>query len=898
MFNFRKASLWLALPFAVAAWSVTVAAKSEPESTMDNVIGVIPGAKGSDEELRQIAQEYGFEFRALVKNGLYGFHAKQGMDRASLEFIADELKRKFAERGVIRESGLIGYDVDKENLTLLPLEFFAKFDEKLDDNDIKQINQAFGAQVVRKSSRVPNLYLLTIEPGKQGVAVISAKYSDLAEVEFAHPNYWKHHTTFETLPVDPFFVDQWHHRNTGQHGGLVDADADTSFAWDFGLGSSSVVIAVADEGFDTTHEDLAANLYSNPGETAGNGIDDDGNGFIDDVNGWDFVSNDNNPVALGAERHGTAVSGVALARGNNGLGVSGSCPNCSWMPLRIANPFISDATMVQMFDYVADMDVDIMNNSWGHTNPASSVSAALAASINSAATSGVSIFFAGGNGNSAGWCVASFPSLAGVIAVSSSTNLDLKVTEAAVGNCIAILSPSHRGYNAPFNGTTHVTTTDRSGAPGYNSANPVAGCPQPEPGNTNYTHCFGGTSSASPLTAGVAGLLKSLSNSLSPTQVRRLIQDTADKIQHSAGSYSANTARSTTNTHAYGRLNAFEATRIVAPVADDGLGGVDIFVRDNTLDWGNTSGYLGQQNSKVGYENPRISLPHWVSPDIKVDAPPYQPAPTAATFDAFVDEKPSLAAGDVNRAYVRVRNRGPVTATDVQVKLMWTQFGAALPALNADFWTQFPNNSALPGNPWTAMNCAGSPNSYCQVASVPYSGASVAGAAGDAAVITQFDFLAPAYDPGLANHFCLLAVTSASNDPVAAQSQALFLADSITPNDNNVTHRNYHNLDTSVLFSEYYPFFIRNPGDRLIKTFLALELDPVLEKQVRVHTEGFKFNEQITLKAGEERLVGVKIEVVDKNANGFVHIAQQQGEGRKIKTLGGLSIEVYNSKKQ
>lgn len=898
MFNFKMARLWLVLPLFAAVWNTALAADGDIESTMENVIGVVPGSKANDDELRQIAASYGLALTSFVKNGLYGFQAQKATDRKTLEMIADELKRKYAERSVISATGLIGYDVDKENLTLLPLEFFVKFDEKLEEGDIQQINDSFGVHVIRKPTRVPNMYLLGIDPGEDGVASISEKYRNLSSVEFAHPNYWKHHTTFETIPVDPFFIDQWHHRNTGQSGGLVDADADTSFAWDFGLGNSNVVIAVADEGFDTTHEDLAANLYSNPAETAGNGIDDDGNGYIDDVNGWDFVSNDNNPVALGTERHGTAVSGVALARGNNGLGVSGACPNCRWMPLRIANPFISDATMVLLFDYVANMNVDIMNNSWGHTNPAATVSAALSAAINNAATSGVSIFFAAGNGNSAGWCVASFPSLAGVIAVSSSTNWDRKVTESAVGNCISILSPSHRGYNAPFNGTNHITTTDRSGAPGYNANNPVAGCPTAEPGNTNYTHCFGGTSSASPLTAGVAGLLKSANSALTPVQVRRLLQDSADKMQHSVGNYSANNAYSSVNTHAYGRLNAFEATRIVAPVANNGRGGVDIFVRDNTLDWGNTSGYQGQQNSKVGFENPRTSLPHWVSPDIKVDAPPYQAAPTAATFDAFIDEKPSLAPGAVNRAYVRVRNRGPVTANDVQIKLMWTQFGTALPALNADFWTQFPNNSALPSNPWTAMNCASSANSFCQIASVPYSGASVAGAAGDTAVIAQFDFLAPAYDPMLANHFCLLAVTNASNDPVAVQSQAIFLADTITPNDNNVTHRNYHNLDTSVLFSEYYPFFIRNPTERLIKTFIAVDMDKVLEKQVRVHTEGFEINQPIELKAGEERLVGVKLEVADKNAAGFVHIVQQQGEGRKVQTLGGLSIEVYNSKKK
>src|SRR5690606_22502551 len=97
---------------------------------------------------------------------------------------------------------------------------------------------------------------------------------------------------------------------------------------------SSVVIAVFDEGSDLNHEDLQPNLYVNPGEIPANGVDDDGNGFIDDGNGWDFADNDNNPGAQGAESHGTAVSGVAVARGNNSLGVAGGCPRCRWMPVR------------------------------------------------------------------------------------------------------------------------------------------------------------------------------------------------------------------------------------------------------------------------------------------------------------------------------------------------------------------------------------------------------------------------------------------------------------------------------------------------------------------------------------------------------------------------------------
>ena len=73
------------------------------------------------------------------------------------------------------------------------------------------------------------------------------------------------------------------------------------------------MVGVIDTGVDYTHPDLAANIWTNPGEIAGNGIDDDGNGFVDDVHGYDFVNNDGNP--MDDNGHGTHVAGTIAARG-------------------------------------------------------------------------------------------------------------------------------------------------------------------------------------------------------------------------------------------------------------------------------------------------------------------------------------------------------------------------------------------------------------------------------------------------------------------------------------------------------------------------------------------------------------------------------------------------------
>ena len=108
----------------------------------------------------------------------------------------------------------------------------------------------------------------------------------------------------------------------------------------------------------------------------------------------------------------------------------------------------------------------------------------------------------------------------------------------------------------------------------------------------DYTLCFLGTSSATPLTAGIAGLILTVNPGMTRLQVQQLLQDSADKIEDSVGRYATNNgfSRPATGiaTHAWGRVNAFEALRIATPVAGGGLGSVDIFLRDNRLDWGNT----------------------------------------------------------------------------------------------------------------------------------------------------------------------------------------------------------------------------------------------------------------------------------------------------------------------
>ncbi len=122
-------------------------------------------------------------------------------------------------------------------------------------------------------------------------------YRNNPDVEYAEPNY---RFKINVTQNDTHFNKQWALHNTGQYVkdsyGTADADIDAPEAWDILSGVTNVIVAVIDTGIAYNHPDLAPNIWINPGEIAGDGIDNDGDGRIDDVRGWDFVENDNDPM--------------------------------------------------------------------------------------------------------------------------------------------------------------------------------------------------------------------------------------------------------------------------------------------------------------------------------------------------------------------------------------------------------------------------------------------------------------------------------------------------------------------------------------------------------------------------------------------------------------------------
>ena len=265
--------------------------------------------------------------------------------------------------------------------------------------------------------------------GNNSVEAAVAALEANPNVEYAEPNYMLYALE---VPNDPLFPQLWGMNNTGQTDGTTlgtpDADIDAPEGWSVFHGSNSVTVAVIDTGIDYNHPDLAANAWTNPGEIAGNGIDDDGNGFIDDIHGWDFANGDSDP--MDDNDHGTHCSGTIGGVGNNGIGVAGVNWNVKIMGCKFLTSGGSGSTAnaISCIEYATLMGVDVMSNSWG----GGGYDAALEAAIQAAYAADIFFIAAAGNSGSDNDVTANYPSnytVPNVIAVMATNNRDERVVE-------------------------------------------------------------------------------------------------------------------------------------------------------------------------------------------------------------------------------------------------------------------------------------------------------------------------------------------------------------------------------------------------------------------------------------------------------------------------------------
>jgi subtilisin family serine protease len=341
-------------------------------------------------------------------------------------------------------------------------------------------SRAFGAGTAvgrRVAARHRGAFLVAIR-GNQNIHDVLDEARSHPDVEQAQLNYIY---TPDLVPTDPQYPAQYAH-------GLTDAE----LGWDIETGDPSVAMAIVGTGVELLHPDLAANIWENAGEIAGNGIDDDLNGYVDDLNGWDFAADDNNPTPVGST-HETEVAGVAGAVANNGEGIVGVAWDCRIMPLRVNYTTVDVANAI---DYAADNGARVINMSFGNYDPGKYGPDTL---VEDAATdafvSGVVLVATAGNDSIADM---RFPAaLDDVIAVAATTSTDERATFSNYGSWVTVAAP----------GSAILSTT---GLVDYDTVN--------------------GTSFAAPYVAGIAALLISADGSLNPTSVRLRIEYSVDKI--------------------------------------------------------------------------------------------------------------------------------------------------------------------------------------------------------------------------------------------------------------------------------------------------------------------------------------------------------------------------------
>jgi subtilisin family serine protease len=331
------------------------------------------------------------------------------------------------------------------------------------------------------------------------------------------------------MPNDPRFAngELWGLNNTGQSGGKADADIDAPEAWDISTGSSSVVVAVIDSGIQYDHPDLKDNMWTNPGETPGDGIDNDGNGFVDDVYGWDFANNDASVYDGTFDDHGTHVAGTIAGRGDNGTGVVGVSWNTKIMSIKfLDHGFGSTSDAIAAVNYATMMktrgvNIPITSNSWG----GGSFSQALKDAIDAGGSAGTLFVAAAGNRGTNNDSIPHYPS------TYDSTCI------------VAVAATDRKDAMASF--SCYGATSVDLGAPGVDIVSAVP---------ANSYDSYSGTSMATPHVSGVAALVMAVDPTLSVSQLKQALLASVDKIPSLAG-----------KTVTGGRLNARNALEFVQP---------------------------------------------------------------------------------------------------------------------------------------------------------------------------------------------------------------------------------------------------------------------------------------------------------------------------------------------
>jgi thermitase len=380
----------------------------------------------------------------------------------------------FVTVGGIAQASSTGKKIDLDNYEYVPDQLLVSFKPSLGREHANQVLTELGVERIRNLEQV-GAEVLRLPPGLSVEKALEI-FSKRAEVLYAEPNYIL--TLAGNLEAE--VVDQW---------GLNKVEA--PLAWQQLPGQTPITIAVVDTGVDPNNPDLLGNIWEDPVEIAGDGIDNDGNGYIDDTWGWDYVNNDNDP--MDDQMHGTAVSSVA-AGNHDGQGVAGVCPWCKVMAVKVLSAEGSGSLDVAASGiiYAADQGAKIIN-------------------LSMAAPVGMQTLE---NAVNYAWDAGAL-----VVAAAGNDGAETSIYPAAYQNAMSVASTDIDDHHSCFSNYSD----------GYVSVS--------APGsNVTFAYLFGGlkagsgTSLAAPHVAGLAGLLLSQNPARTNQDLWTLIEESANDL--------------------------------------------------------------------------------------------------------------------------------------------------------------------------------------------------------------------------------------------------------------------------------------------------------------------------------------------------------------------------------
>ena len=553
-----------------------------PSDTSKDDLGGYLWRAGQRIELLEVPDRFTVRLKRGVPSEKLGASYKTAHRRRLQRQNLDEFSVDAAERDAVMERVRRGGEVefashvyaraDEPQAKLyLTDQITVQFKPEVSDTQIEQLLAQHGLSIVKEIAGLARAFVLGVggQATENPIKIANRLAAD-PQVLLSEPNIAVASKSQYT-PSDPLYAEQWHLFNSGGPLLSVNAHIDAARAWDLTRGERAVIVAVADDSCDLRHTDFQ------------------GAGKV--VAPRDFAGRDFEPLPeLVDDNHGTACCGVAVAE-ENGSGVVGVAPGCALMPIRTTG-FIDDGSIEEMCDWVIANNAGVLSCSWSAAARSFSLSLRMRNALHRAATVGrgglgcVLVFAAGnenrpvnGTVNETGWpnnqpsgptpWLNGFAAHPDVMAIAASSSLATKSAYSNWGREISVCAPSNNVRPATYPRVNvsvsgrGIVTTDRVGASGYST--------------TDYTRDFGGTSSACPTVAGVAGLTLSAHPGLSALEARQIIEATAERIVDntadpqlgtSLGAYDAN---GFSQWFGRGRVNAFQA--VTEALRRKGVGG-------------------------------------------------------------------------------------------------------------------------------------------------------------------------------------------------------------------------------------------------------------------------------------------------------------------------------------